>query len=106
MKGMRHVCDVYAPLNALNSLGQKSDGGSLYLEKIPCSKVRLNSREIETARLLYATASHRVGMYADPKKPIDHTHWLMIDGKRLNVAEVVPDDRGLTLQLICGEVVA
>jgi hypothetical protein len=107
MRGMRHTADIYEPSGEPNDLGNQTDGpGRLIDSKVPCSLETLTSREMEIARLLHATATHRVMMYANPKIPLKHCHWLMIDGRKMNIAEVKLDDRSRTYDLTVGEVVA
>jgi hypothetical protein len=103
MKRMDKIADIYEPIVTKDSLGQGTTSGSLYAAEVPCSLEVLTSRELEIARLLHATATHTVRMYADPNRPIKHTHWLTIAGRKLNIAEVKLDDRGFTVELTCGE---
>ena len=107
MSGKRHIVDIHHPLSESDSRGAADPViGELYLKGIPCSIEQLNSREQEAARQVYALATHKVEMYADPKRPLSHSMWLAWGSRRLEIGEALLDDRGMTYTLTCGEVVA
>lgn len=104
---LRHVVDIYEPIIESDTRGQIDPSvGTPYIASVPCSVEQLSSRELDAARQVYATATHEVKMYADPKRPIQHNYWLKWGNRRLEVGAAVLDTRGLEYTLTCGEVVA
>jgi hypothetical protein len=104
---LRHIADIYAPISDTDTRGQIDPfSGTPYMANVPCSIEQLSSRELDAARQVYATATHEVKLYADPKRPIAHTYWLKWGNRRLEIGAAVLDTRGLEYTLTCGEVVA
>lgn len=101
----RHRADIYEPSGELDGRGQVRSF-SLYLEKVPCSVDDLAGKEYEIARSLYADAKLKVGMYGDPKKPINTTHRLTVNKTRTLQVGYVKDlnQNGVELELYCSEV--
>lgn len=104
---LRHICDIYRPSEAQDDRGQEH--GDVLLHKgVPCSVEPLNSRELEAARQVYSVATHTIRLYGDPKTPITHRHYLIVNGsRRFDIGEVVDlEQNGEQYKLTCGEVVA
>jgi head-tail adaptor len=103
MKNMRHACDIFRPLESSDDRGQEHGDTRLY-QGVPCSIEPLNSRELEAARQIYATATHKVELYGDPKIPLSHRDYLKVNGRTLFIGDMVDvKQNGEQYTLTCGE---
>lgn len=108
MRNARHIVDVMSPAEALDDRGQPGGQDIVYRKQVPCSIETLNGREGELARQQFASATHRVEMYGDPGKPLDHTMYLLKhpEMRRLEIGFINDvHQNGVVLSLLCGEVV-
>ena len=106
MKNMRHSADIYEPLTALDDRGQEQ-ADIPYRPGVLCSIEPLNSRELEAARQIYATATHKVLLYGDPNKPLTHKHYLLHRGRKLKIGSIRDlNQNGERYELLCEEKVA
>lgn len=100
---LRHQCDIYAPGTSSDNRGQHH-GKTLIRKGVPCSVETLSGRELEQARATWTEATYKVEMYGDPRRPIDETCWLEMNGRRMNIAHKSdPDFNEIKLTLLCGE---
>jgi head-tail adaptor len=106
MKNMRHTADIFRPMETQDDRGQEHGDTRLYAG-VPCSIEPLNSRELEAARQIYATATHKVELYGDPKTPLAHKDYLKLGSRRLKVGSIRDlKQNGEQLELLCEERVA
>jgi head-tail adaptor len=104
---LNRIVDIMEPATAMDDFNQPAGQDSVYLPKIPCSIEPLSTRELETARQLGGTATHKVTMYGKPGKPIKHTQYLNFMGRKLNISEAKDVHmNGTVWELIVGEVMA
>lgn len=107
MRNMKHQVDVMEPATAPDEFNQPAGQDTVYIPKVPCSIEPLSTRELETARQIGGTATHKVMMYGNPAKPIKHTMYLNFQGRKMNISEAKDVDmNGLVWELIVGEVSA
>jgi SPP1 family predicted phage head-tail adaptor len=106
MKNMRHACDIYRPLESQDDRGQEHGDTRLY-QGVPCSIEPLNSRELEAARQIYATATHKVELYGDPSIPLAHKDFIKVQSRKLKIGSIRDlKQNGEQLELLCEERVA
>lgn len=104
MKNMRHVVNVMRPTESLEGHGAIEGKPTIYIPKVPCSIETLSGQELERARQLVSTATHKVEMYGDPKKPLKRTDFLDFEGRTLEIGQILDKNQnGVELELICGE---
>lgn len=100
----RHVVSVHRPQGSLDGRGHDQSETMVY-QSLSAEVRTLTSREQETARQLYAFATHEVRVPTDPTRPIKQTDWLMLGRRRLEVGSVNdPRQDGTEAVLLCGEV--
>lgn len=103
---MIHRCDIYSPGTEPDTRGQEG-GETLLMAGVPCSIEPLNSRELEAARQIYGSATHRVRMYGDPKKAVTLRDYLKVGRRKLKIGSVIDTlQNGEQLELLCEERVA
>lgn len=104
MKGLRHLVTVLRPTTAHGSRGELAGQPQVVLEKWPCSIETLSGREVEQARTTFAEATHKVSGYMSRLKPFRETDFIQFGERKLHIGFVNDiDQRGLTVELLCGE---
>lgn len=108
MPAKRHLVNVMRPTKATGDYGETQGAPEELYHHCPCSIEQISGREGEIARQTVPTATHRVKLYADPRKPIDARCYLTGGsiGERVLQIGAPPNDKrqnGVELELLCGE---
>lgn len=101
---LRHRITFYRQPQGEDDRGQPDGPETILRSGVLCEVVTLSGREMELARQACAVATHRVGCYADPQRPITQGCFGLWGARRLNIEEVIdPANDGLFVELLCTE---
>lgn len=102
---LRHLCNVERPLTGLSDRGEQ-EGYAVVRPSVPCSLEPLNGREIEVAHQLVATATHRVRMWGNPAKPVQHNDRLRVGDREFEIGYISDGQQnGVQIELLVAEVI-
>lgn len=100
----RHVVTIKLPPTGLDSRGRTTGTPSIVLADVPCSIEQLSGLELIRAQKIYAEATHRVQLFADPTHPLTSKHFLVWGSRILHVGAVIDADNiGVEVELVCKE---
>jgi head-tail adaptor len=100
----RHVVTVLLPSTTLDARGQITGAPTTVIEEVPCSIEQLAGLELIRAQKIFAEATHRVRMFADPDSPLTSQHYLLFGARQLNIGAVIDADNiGVEIELLCKE---
>lgn len=105
MTNLRHVVNVMRPPPPGGESTVNAKPSELRHE-VPCSIEPLRGGEAQRLQQMFATATHKVGMYGNPNKKIQRTDFCIDQtGARLNVMDVIDKSRSQIgfIELVCGE---
>lgn len=100
----RHVVTVLLPSTTLDARGRTTGDPTTVLEDVPCSIEQLSGLELIRAQKIFAEATHRVRMFADPDSPLTSKHYLLFGTRELHIGAVVDAENiGIEVELLCKE---
>lgn len=109
----RHSVTIKRPATTLDSRGQVDTSATptTVAEDVPASIEHLQGREVEIARQIVPTATHRVKFFGDPAWSLTPGDYLVPDSdstRKLNIGDIAkPEDiDAMEYILLCGEELA
>lgn len=102
----RQLVTIKRPATSLDSRGQETGGDTTVAEDVFCSIEELSGRELELARQVHGSATHRVRCYLDPGWSVTSGDYLVEAGsdRRLHIGFIQnPEFTGRESVLTCGE---
>ena len=99
------IATIYRPTQAQGADGQPQGQDVVWMRDVPLKNFKtLSVSEPETAGQQGAVAVHSFEIWGNPEKPLQHTDYLTIGPRRLNISQIIDDQQnGQRLTLICGE---
>lgn len=97
----RHRVHVMLPASGEGGRGERTGVATAVLSDVPAAIEALSGRELVQARQVYAVATHRVTLLADPAHPITEQHYLLHGSRKLHIGFVDQERHEYTL--LCGE---